>query len=215
MIIEKYGILLRRLTQEDLELVRVKRNEDSVRNYMFYKKIITPEEQQTWFETINNIHNYYFIIEADGKKVGMINGKNIDYDHRTSEGGIFFWDEEYRNGLIASLASIILADFTFLLFEFNKTYAEVLASNKGQIQYNEFMGYELVRVEGEKLIYVLTRENYLKKRGRIVKAVQQLTKDKSEITWQDLNLSGSCKEDVKTLYAGLPTYVQQGLNHIL
>ena len=60
MIIRKYGIVLRRLQHKDIELVRVKRNQDSVRNFMFYQKKITETEQEEWFKSINNIYNYYF-----------------------------------------------------------------------------------------------------------------------------------------------------------
>ena len=118
MIIQKYGIVLRRLQHKDIELVRTKRNQDSIRNYMFYQKEITAEEQEEWFKSTNNIYNYYFIIESDNKKVGLINGKNIDYEKRTSEGGIFIWDEEYRDIQVSAIASLIMAEFTFLIFDF-------------------------------------------------------------------------------------------------
>jgi len=214
MIIRKYGIVLRRLKIGDIELLREKRNQDSVRNYMFYKNIISKEEQKEWFYSINNKLNYYFIIEYEDKKIGLINGKNIDYDKRTSEGGIFIWDENYRNIEISAIASVIMAEFTFMVLMFNKTFAEVLASNNAQVKYNEFMGYELVQKQGDKLTYVLTKESYIKKRVRLLKAIQHLTKDKKQITWQDIDLSKVLKEERTNLYSGLPDYVQEGLNKL-
>lgn len=215
MIIRKYGLVLKRLQYEDIELLREKRNQDSVRNFMFYKEIITSEEQQKWFDSINNIYNYYFIIESNNKKVGLINGKNIDYMKRTSEGGIFIWDQDFRNKGISAIASVIMAEFTFLVLEFNKTFAEVLASNNAQIRYNEFMGYELLQRENEgKLIYELSKNSYMNKRGRLLKAIQYLTKDKEQITWGDIDLSKVSKKEKETLYSGLPNYVQDSLDKL-
>ena len=215
MIIRKYGILLRRLEHKDIELVRVKRNKDSVRNFMFYREEITKQEQEEWFKSINNIYNYYFIIECDHKKVGLINGKNIDYEKRTSEGGIFIWDEDYRDVQISAIASVIMAEFTFLIFGFKKTYAEILASNNAQIKYNEFMGYELENKQDDKLIYVLTQANYLRKRARLLKAITQLTNDKTPITWGDLDFSDIEQREIKELYKGLPQFIQHHLDKLL
>jgi len=215
MIIQKYGIVLRRLQHKDIELVRTKRNQDSIRNYMFYQKEITAEEQEEWFKSINNIYNYYFIIESDNKKVGLINGKNIDYEKRTSEGGIFIWDEEYRDIQVSAIASLIMAEFTFLIFDFKKTYAEVLASNNTQIKYNEFMGYELESKQGNRLIYSLSQNNYLQKRNRLLKAIEHLTKDNAPISWSDLDFSDTGQQEVKKLYNGLPQYIQQDLDKLL
>jgi RimJ/RimL family protein N-acetyltransferase len=215
MIIRKYGIVLRRLLQKDIELVRKKRNQDSVRNYMFYQKEITVKEQENWFNSINNIYNYYFVIEVEGNQVGLINGKSIDYEKRTSEGGIFIWDENFRDVQVSAIASVIMAEFTFMIFNFNKTYAEVLATNRGQIKYNEFMGYELEKTENEKLIYSLSKENYLKKRDRLLKAVKSLTKDKTTISWSDLDFSETEQQEIQGLYKGLPLYIQNDLDKLL
>jgi len=215
MIIRKYGVVLRRLQLKDIELVREKRNQDSVRNYMFYKEKISESEQLEWFQSINNIDNYYFVIEVEGNKVGLINGKNIDYEKRTSEGGIFIWDENYRDVQVSAIASVIMAEFTFMIFNFNKTFAEVLATNLGQIKYNEFMGYKLEKRENDKLTYTLSKESYLQKRRRLIKAVESLTKDKTPISWSDLDFSEIKPQEIQKLYKGLPLYIQSDLDEIL
>jgi len=198
MIIRKYGVVLRRLQLKDIELVREKRNQDSVRNYMFYKEKISESEQLEWFQSINNIDNYYFVIEVEGNKVGLINGKNIDYEKRTSEGGIFIWDENYRDVQVSAIASVIMAEFTFMIFNFNKTYAEVLEKR-----------------ENDKLTYTLSKESYLQKRRRLIKAVESLTKDKTPISWSDLDFSEIKPQEIQKLYKGLPLYIQSDLDEIL
>ncbi|OGT41731.1 MAG: hypothetical protein A3F13_08775 [Gammaproteobacteria bacterium RIFCSPHIGHO2_12_FULL_40_19] len=210
MIIKKYGIVLKRLKQKDIELVRKQRNRNSVRKFMFYQKKITAQEQEVWFQSINNIYNSYFIIEVEGKKIGLINGKN-DYENKTSEGGIFIWNENYINTPVAAIASFIMMELTFLLLDFKKTYAQVLATNTAQIKYNEHMGYQLEKKQGNKLIFSLSKSNYFLKRNRLLKAIQYLTKDEKPMSWEDLDLSNTTQEEILNLYVGLPAYIQEAL----
>src|ERR1017187_6809502 len=112
MLIRKYGITLKRLKEEDIELVREMRNSAAIRSTMAYREQITPEMQKKWFESINNKFNGYFMIIHEGTKIGLINGKNIDFEKRTCEGGIFLWDENYKDTIIPALASIIMNDWT-------------------------------------------------------------------------------------------------------
>ena len=43
----------------------------------------------------------------------LINGKNIDYEKRESEGGIFIWKNSPEISTAAAIASIIMAELTF------------------------------------------------------------------------------------------------------
>jgi RimJ/RimL family protein N-acetyltransferase len=210
MIIRKYGIELHRLTQEDIELVRIKRNSDAIRQHMFYREIITPEAQKQWFASIRNIYNYYFVIQYKGRKIGLIHGKNIDYEKRTSEGGIFIWDEEHLMSFVPALASITMIEVTFNILSLEATFAEVLSTNTRSKVYNRQLGYILHREDKSvgKEIHVLTRENYLQKGGKIKKAVQDISKDHSPLAWNDLDFSTVTPEEVKLLYEPLPTHIR-------
>ena len=85
MILEGYGVKLYRLTEEKIELLRRWRNDPKIQQYMGYREHITSEMQKAWFERINNDNNYYFIIEYEGKEIGCINIKDIDYVKKTCE----------------------------------------------------------------------------------------------------------------------------------
>ena len=84
MIIERYGITLKSLGVEDLETVRVWRNSDLVRPYMFYQEIISKSEQESWFSKLEPLNDFYFIIEYKQKPIGLINLKNIDWQETLS-----------------------------------------------------------------------------------------------------------------------------------
>ncbi|MDD3744697.1 MAG: hypothetical protein PHX54_13825, partial [Lentimicrobiaceae bacterium] len=91
----RYGIVLERLTYNDIELVRGWRNADRVRLNMAYQKHIEPHEQIAWFKSINNAFNNYLIINYKGEKIGLLNDKNIHWEERTSESGLFIGKPEH------------------------------------------------------------------------------------------------------------------------
>lgn len=206
MIVRKYNIELHRLTEKDIELVRVQRNSDAIRQHMFYRDIITPAAQRKWFASICNIHNYYFVIHYQGKKIGLIHGKNVDYEKRTAEGGIFIWEEEHWSSFVPALASIAMIELTFNILTLRATFAEVRSTNTRSKTYNEQLGYVLHSEEKSigKEIHVLTYENYLTKGMKIRQAVQSLSKDHSPLTWSDIDFSVVTGRDIRLLYEPMP-----------
>jgi hypothetical protein len=173
LILEQFDVRLIRLQRDDLELVRTWRNSAHVRDNMVYKDYITEEMQNAWFESINNPNNYYFIIEFDSKKVGVINTKNFDKVHGFGEGGIFIGDQAYEHSFAAVYASLCLLNFVFyMLRDINKSHIRILKDNFRAIQYNKLLGYEWVEdsEDGLNEIYQLTKENYLVKGLKLNKA---------------------------------------------
>lgn len=212
MLIRKYGLTLKRLKEEDIELVRQMRNSGAIRNTMAYRKTITPEMQKKWFESVNNKYNGYFIIIRDGKKIGLINGKNIDFDKRTCEGGIFIWDKNYKDTIVPALASIIMNDWTFYIINFNAIYAKVLLENKTAISYDKLMGYEpcepLTDEKGVQWL-ILKKENYAKKANLIRKGLLHNSGDNKPLTLEDVDSSDDLGKEVELFYMGLPTDIQE------
>src|ERR1039457_6449640 len=124
----KYGIILERLREEDIELVRQWRNSNPVRLNMNYKEIITPEAQKKWFNSINNLQFNYMMIYYQGEKIGLLDDKNIDWEARSSESGIFLGRTEYYNTFVPYLVSVAGIETTFYLLRWEKQYAHVLRS---------------------------------------------------------------------------------------
>lgn len=211
MIIHKYGITLRRLTEEDIELVRIMRNSDAIRSTMFYRELISPQQQKQWFDSINNIYNYYFIIEFEGKKVGLISGKNINYTEQTAEGGIFIWEENLWSGFVPALASLCVIDMAFNMLGCKKVNAEVHTANQRSITYNKLLGFilESENKEQQKQILVLSKESYFKRADKIRQSVFHFSKDHSELSWNDIDLSEVPAAELKRLYTGFPDKLQK------
>jgi UDP-4-amino-4,6-dideoxy-N-acetyl-beta-L-altrosamine N-acetyltransferase len=171
LVLEKYGVKLKRLTEDDIEMVRQWRNDPKISKFMEYQEYITPEMQKKWFQSINNEHNYYFIIEFQGKDIGLINEKNIDYEKKEGEGGIFIYDDYYLNSDVSFRASFCQGDFYMEELGLKRGIAHIRCDNKRAIKYNQLMGYKLAPNQEGILnqLYYLNAEDYFKCRDKILK----------------------------------------------
>jgi RimJ/RimL family protein N-acetyltransferase len=160
MKICKYGITLNRLSKEDLEFVRQKRNENEAHSSEESQIEITPEMQLEWFESINNFENFYYIIEYKGAKIGMLNNKKLDWKARTSESSLFLWDKSLADTIVPTLASLCMIEVVFYYLNWNASYIRIHSDNITAIENAASLGYELS--EGKETvdnqIYYLTRD---------------------------------------------------------
>jgi UDP-4-amino-4,6-dideoxy-N-acetyl-beta-L-altrosamine N-acetyltransferase len=218
MRIHKYGITLTRIKEKDIELIREKRNSDEIKASMQFRETITPEMQKRWFESVNNIFHNYFIITADNKQIGLIDGKNIDYLKRTSEGGMFIWDKEYWGTIHSALSSVIMSDFNFIINEFKKNYIKILRTNVKAIGHNKQLGYvptqDLLSTD-EIEWFELTRESYFKNVEKLRKAISVNTGDAELLSVDDFEFTDDSKQDLLKLYSPLPDYLKQKIDHCL
>jgi len=181
MILSKGKLRFIRLRIEDLELVRKWRNSPSINRYMEYRGYISEEEQLKWYNSINNINNFYFLIEYEHQKIGLVNAKEINWDDGTTEGGVFFWEEQYYNSPLPVITFMVLADILVKGFEL-KLYGHILRSNHRAIRYNTLLGFNLCEDQEdiENQLYVLTRESYMSK-GSKIRSAFNLIVDKSPL----------------------------------
>lgn len=162
MILSGYGIKLVRIRQEHIELVRHYRNTERIRSFMEYRDEITPEMQENWFRQINNRNHGFFLIEHEHEFIGLVNGKDIDWERKiTGSGGVFIWNESWWNTTIPVAAVLLFIDTSFLL-GLERTYIRVLRTNHHAIRFNRSLGYVLLdgQEEVENQEYVLTHDAY-------------------------------------------------------
>lgn len=218
MIVRKYGITLIRLKEEDIELVRQMRNSAAIRHTMHYREEITPEMQKKWFDSINNKNNGYFIITFQGKKIGLVNGKNLDFEKRTCEGGIFIWDAQYIGGIIPALASVIMNDWTFYMINFKAVYAKIRADNAIAMSYNKLMGYRFCEPQNDdKNVQwmLLTKESYEKRMKLLRKSILELTGDGEILKLEDGDASDDLGKEIDLFYKELPPDIQEKADTLL
>lgn len=180
MLFRKDDILLQRLKEEDIELVRKWRNSDEISQFMEFREHITPEMQKKWFHSINNVNNFYLLVYHKGNKIGLTNGKSIDWEKRTIEGGIFIRDKAYRGTEVPVFIFLILGELLLNVFHLN-SYGRILKSNKRAQRFNTMLGYYLCEGQEnvENQLYKVTRESYLEKATKFRKAFLSIGKENS------------------------------------
>jgi hypothetical protein len=120
--------------------------------------------QLKWFESINTIHNLYYVIIHNNEKIGLINGAEIDWENGiTGNGGIFIWNTDYWSTNIPLLANMLMLDIGMYM-GLKKSRVKILSSNTKAIRYNTQMGYRLLPGQENVLnqSYELDEENYIK-----------------------------------------------------
>ncbi len=175
MKIEGYGVILYRLDESRLELMRNWRNSDYVNNRMLYNSFITEEEQKEWFLKINNDKNYYFVAEFEGKYVGVIHVKDIE--NKVGEGGIFLVNNSYENADIVPRMVACFNDFIFNELKLDHIYSKVKKDNQKAISMSTAQGCTFDDSDAENDIdyhkFLLYPENYNKKFEKIKKILNK------------------------------------------
>jgi len=194
MRILKYGITLRRVTRNDIEYIRKRRNE--IRDKMEYREYITPEMQEKWFEKINNYNHFYYLIEKENEKIGLISEIVVDREKSILESGLFLFDKKYHNTIYPVLASLILLEVSYYIVgRSNDSYIKILKDNYSAIEYNKALGYELCEGQEnvENQLYVLKKRNFEKKAGKLRNAALKATgKDNNTyVIFEDIDFEES------------------------
>lgn len=176
MIVRGYDVSMERLKEADIELVREKRNSQTVSQFMEYREHISADMQLQWFHSISNIHNLYYVISYNNKKVGLVNGAKIDWNKmETTSGGIFIWEPDLWNTFVPLMANLVMMEISIFL-GLKRSYVKILKDNKQAIHYNTMLGYKLMP-DQENVYnqnYVLEPESYLEKTAGIRKYLDKL-----------------------------------------
>ncbi len=170
MEISNYDVSLELLTEDKIEMVRQWRNDPKIQQYMEYRDEITPEMQAKWFKKLNNgKDNFYFIIKYKGEEIGLINVKDVDYEKKTGESGIFIYDDKFLNTDISYRAHLVMFDYFFDKIEFESIYSHVLKNNKRAQRFTLFLGGYLA--DGQELVenqlYYIPKDEYMNNKNRI------------------------------------------------
>ena len=162
MELNSYGLVLRRLTSNDIEMVRMWRNSDEVRRYMQFREHITIEMQKKWFASLERDRDYYFIIYKDSYPIGMTDIKHID-SSKSGDLGIFIADSESLEiPMLTYRAIFSTIDFAFHTLGLKKITASILGDNERAIRFNKSFGFKKVEDSSELLYYTLSLEDYEK-----------------------------------------------------
>lgn len=166
MILSFCDLNLRRIDQQDLELLRQWRNDEKITRHMFFRDYISREMQLDWFASLKE-NDYYFIIEYKKAALGLINLADYNKEKASCSAGLFIYNEAYWGGPIPVLASICILDFAFEIIGVREVWAKVQTNNLAARRYNQQLGFETDSEEWQ----ILRVDNYRKVSLRIKDAI--------------------------------------------
>ncbi|GAK99705.1 UDP-4-amino-4,6-dideoxy-N-acetyl-beta-L-altrosamine N-acetyltransferase [Nonlabens ulvanivorans] len=130
------------LTEDKLELVRTWRNSTEVSSYMYTESIITAEQQSKWFDSVrDDKSSQYWIIEFDGKDLGLASLTNIDNNLSSCYWAFYLGDTSVRGAGIGAKVEFKVLSHVFDELNLNKLRCEVFEFNNNVIKMHEKFGF--------------------------------------------------------------------------
>jgi RimJ/RimL family protein N-acetyltransferase len=137
----RFGVSIGRLTLAEIEILRQRRNDPAIAQFMIFRDEISPEQQLAWFTSVDNRDNLYGTVYWQGEFIGLTNLRDIDHDACSAEGGMIIWSVEHQNSLVPFRAALVGTDLAFWEYGFQRMTARVLASNVRARRFNRALGY--------------------------------------------------------------------------
>lgn len=139
-------IVYRPLHEEDIEMVRVWRNTDSIRTSFIYQGIISAPDQQKWYKGyLENDTDIMFIIEYAGKPVGTVALYHIDRDKKEAEfGRLMIGDLSARGLKLGQKATKSISAFGLYELNLERVLLEVFADNDYAKKAYEEVGFKAI-----------------------------------------------------------------------
>lgn len=124
-------IELKRVREEDLELLMRWRMDPNISRYMFTDVQLNMDMQRAWFKKLQeNNSEIRWVVHSDGIPIGSLYLTNIDWKNKNAEFGVFIARKEF-----VSLKSILsmhwnLYEYVFSNTDLNHLYAYNMEGNE-------------------------------------------------------------------------------------
>ena len=162
MRLSRYGIVLESLSSDHLEMVRLWRNQEFVRCNMEFKELLSREDQELWFSSLDQSNNLYWVIRTHDYPIGLIHIKNLNDELTEGEAGIFIGEPSYLDMPQSMLAILFMMEMAFLGLGLKHLKAKIRSGNDHAISFNKKLGYELVPDQPDGFqYYVVSEEQFL------------------------------------------------------
>jgi len=141
---EAKRVSLRALGVEDLERTLEWVNDPEVAGYTGTVFPISASEHQLWYQELlkDRTRRMFAVVTSDGKHIGNIGLRNIDWVARNAEVMVYIGDAEFRGKGHGIEAIAALADFAFGRLNFHRLYARVFSYNERAMKSFEECGFQ-------------------------------------------------------------------------
>ena len=148
-------VTIRPITYEDTEDIIRWRNSDFIRSRFIYQELFTKESHEKWLKNFVETGKVaQFIILLDKKSVGSIYLRDIDYDKKCAEYGIFVGEESARGIGVGTKSTNLILKYAFEELNLKNVFLRVLKDNTDAKKSYEKAGFkengrtEIVEING-------------------------------------------------------------------
>lgn len=143
-------VTLCEITETDGEAVVRWRNAEIIKRVFFSNETLTVGKQQAWMKAYRqDPSDITFIIEKDGKSIGMVALYNIQID--TAEfGRLLIGETEFRRQGFAKEASKMILDYGFDKLGLQSIHARVFEDNETAVRLYFSLGFKVIEKEMNK-----------------------------------------------------------------
>ncbi len=136
-------ITIRPITYNDTDDIIRWRNSEYVNARFIDRRMFTKESHEAWLENFVKTGKVaQFIILLDGKGVGSVYLRDIDYDKKDAEFGIFIGEESARGKGVGTKSASLILEYAFNELKLDKVFLRVYKDNPGAIRSYEKAGFK-------------------------------------------------------------------------
>jgi UDP-4-amino-4,6-dideoxy-N-acetyl-beta-L-altrosamine N-acetyltransferase len=135
-------VVMRPLEAGDRERLLAWRNLPEIARWMYSDHVISPEEHARWFAgALVDPRRRYWIIEADGRPVGLANLYDLAPEHGRTAWAYYLADPSTRGQGIGAYVEYWVIEHVFGGMGLNKLWCEVLIGNEAVWRLHEGFGF--------------------------------------------------------------------------
>ena len=140
---ESIDVRLRGLEAGDSGRILAWRNLPEIRRWMYTDHVIAQAEHDRWFAGIlTDPTRRYWIIELDGRPVGLANLADIQPTARRATWAYYLADPAVRGRGVGAYTEFFVIEYVFAELGFNKLWCEVLLDNEAVWKLHEAFGFQ-------------------------------------------------------------------------
>lgn len=147
------SLKLRKIKEEDLELITKWRMSPEVTSYMYTSPNLTMESQRTWLKNMSKSDDVlYWMIEFDNVPIGVLDICDIDKKNKKCSWAYYIGDTSFRGKGIATSLECNIYDYVFDTLGLNKLCCEVFETNDKVVKMHQKFGTEIEGLLREHII---------------------------------------------------------------
>lgn len=166
-VIREGDILLRPITEEDIEAIRLWRNREEVRSQFVYDQIISREAQEQWYRSYLDKEDdivWMAVDAASGEKLGTVSLYDIDAEMHGAEVGRLIVPKENRRRGLGKLLLALAIRYAFEKLGSRTIRLSIFYDNLASMKINLALGFipcDAVEYGGRYLIQLkLKKEDF-------------------------------------------------------